>query len=423
MLDIRDRTHLIILKEAMMRHFTLRRTERFSALSLSVLLMMCLLTSLSFSQNPINPVLMPVEGADCYCVDYSAAPTPDTWQFDTIRVYLDGTNYDVAPQDQGNITQAEIELAVANAKTQSSSEIIFTMSNFNFESYGLSFSYEACGTSSFVVLLRGNFQNQEDFAQCAIPPARLVSDPQDPTGQFSIRAQGGKAPYSYEVDGVTNTTGFFTELMPGSYQTMITDDLGATAASAPVEIFDGALLLPVSLTAFSGDRDCSETNLQWSTASEINHSHFLIEASTDGELFRQIETIEGSGNSSETANYHHSVAGSQDNYFRLRMVAYDGTVEFSEVISPQLKCSASSSVFPNPASEVLNLVVDLSLTNMDKVIIHDLLGRPMLTANVTDDQKSSVSLDIGHLAAGSYVLNAMASDRVIAQKSFVKTTR
>lgn len=62
-------------------------------------------------------------------------------------------------------------------------------------------------------------------------------------------------------------------------------------------------LLSVELTSFSGACNDSKVVLNWSTASEKDASHFVIEKSLDGQEWFELGMVNANGNTSSTSNY------------------------------------------------------------------------------------------------------------------------
>jgi hypothetical protein len=82
-------------------------------------------------------------------------------------------------------------------------------------------------------------------------------------------------------------------------------------------------------------------DLKWTTASESNISHFVVEKSTDGQNFRDAGIVFAYGNTTETVNYpfyEKNVKGNQQGvvYYRVSQISNDGTVTSAETITVSL---------------------------------------------------------------------------------------
>lgn len=91
----------------------------------------------------------------------------------------------------------------------------------------------------------------------------------------------------------------------------------------------------LTLTNFTGENDGTKNVLTWVTFTEINNDYFTIEISIDGQEFKTIDILKGSGTCSKNNKY---VVYDEDfpadiNYYRLMLTDFDGENEYSEMIS------------------------------------------------------------------------------------------
>lgn len=95
--------------------------------------------------------------------------------------------------------------------------------------------------------------------------------------------------------------------------------------------------LPISLLSFRGISQQNQNLIEWTTASEQNNSHFILEQSTNG-LFNETSVINmqhGGGNSSTPLHYSFTVKNPEPtiNYYKLTQVDFDGAGKESFIIS------------------------------------------------------------------------------------------
>ncbi|MGB1216353.1 MAG: choice-of-anchor Q domain-containing protein, partial [Saprospiraceae bacterium] len=119
----------------------------------------------------------------------------------------------------------------------------------------------------------------------------------------------------------------------------------------------GGTPLPVELLDFSGQADGADNRLSWTTASETDNQGFYVEHSTDGQGFQKIGWVDGHGTTVEEMDYGflHRNPMSSINYYRLEQLDYDGTSEYSKVISIRNGSKESMMVFPNPTSDIVKI--------------------------------------------------------------------
>ena len=97
------------------------------------------------------------------------------------------------------------------------------------------------------------------------------------------------------------------------------------------------ITLPIELSSFIAMVEATDrVRLDWTTLSERNNDHFLMERSRDGQDFEAIGRVLGAGTSAQEVRYtftdHDPDAGSL-NYYRLTQVDMDGTSTRSDIIT------------------------------------------------------------------------------------------
>jgi len=83
--------------------------------------------------------------------------------------------------------------------------------------------------------------------------------------------------------------------------------------------------LPVELMDFSANCKTDGVELGWSTASETNNRHFILEKTTDFITYTQVAIINGVGNSNSINSYNYTdLTQNGFTYYRLSQVDFDG---------------------------------------------------------------------------------------------------
>ena len=172
------------------------------------------------------------------------------------------------------------------------------------------------------------------------------------------------------------------------------------------------VMLPVELINFAASCDRDEVLLEWSTGSERNSGHFIIERSRDAREWRAIGHVLAAGNSQSLLEYRFSDPDPEPTpvvYYRLREVDLDGTEQTSSVVALHT-CAAGAArltVYPNPSDGILHLSADLE-SLAEGFLTLDLLdatGRsmhlPMIRLSAGNDK---TDLDLRELATGVYLL-------------------
>lgn len=187
---------------------------------------------------------------------------------------------------------------------------------------------------------------------------------------------------NFSSAGMTSGT-LFNSLMlvgnnntSGAAATVIIDDVRyANYLINPTTV--NPVVLPVNLTEFKGKKLLNGIELNWTTASEQNNSHFNILHSTDGRNFETIAKISGNNNSNTLRNYtytdYNAINGT--NYYQLQQVDYDGKTESFEVIAIALNNHISPlQVYALPSQQKLNLSFYMNNSGRGNILIYNLNG-------------------------------------------------
>jgi hypothetical protein len=158
----------------------------------------------------------------------------------------------------------------------------------------------------------------------------------------------------------------------------------------------GPQALPVTWISFNGKATEGGNALSWQTASEINSDYFIVKHSVDGSSFTDVAKIAAAGNSSTSKTYTYLHTGSfwGVSYYRLRQVDYDGTFDYSKVISIHSDGQDAPDIFfyPNPTSGMIHF--DRSVLDAE---VYDNSGRIVKKMEVP-----STTLDLTDLVPGVY---------------------
>ncbi len=110
------------------------------------------------------------------------------------------------------------------------------------------------------------------------------------------------------------------------------------------------VVLPVELKTFTARITSDAVLLEWSTHSEIDNDHFLIQKSHDGQTYQNIGQVAGHGTTNDPKNYAFTDTAPfiGPNYYRLKQVDYDGQYEYSPKSFVHYNLNHEISVYPNP---------------------------------------------------------------------------
>lgn len=132
--------------------------------------------------------------------------------------------------------------------------------------------------------------------------------------------------------------------------------------------------LPVRFTSFQAQIKSGRARLYWSTATEQQNKGFEIERRTDHTAFQPIGFVASkafNGNSSSVLHYEFADETIQKPgrvYYRLKQIDYDGKYAYSDVKNVYLTFPAKVSVFPNPSSGNISILVPPTISKYDLIL-------------------------------------------------------
>ncbi|MDF9795486.1 hypothetical protein OKW21_000749 [Catalinimonas alkaloidigena] len=196
-----------------------------------------------------------------------------------------------------------------------------------------------------------------------------------------------------------------------------------TATSIPPAL---SSLLPVELIHFSGHYQNRSVYLEWTTASETNNSHFVIERAIDDFEFEIIGEMQGAGNSLSEIEYifeDQQVSSDKEStfYYRLRQEDYDGQHKYSKNIAVFNEISGVLNVWPTSFTDHIDISINSMTTESLELKIYDVKGN-ILVLNVYEIIKGKNILevkDLEVLSKGICFLN-MGSKNLQYKRKLIK---
>ncbi|HXB94231.1 MAG TPA: T9SS type A sorting domain-containing protein [Puia sp.] len=191
------------------------------------------------------------------------------------------------------------------------------------------------------------------------------------------------------------------------YQWMLQYTRDASAPTAPIAP------LPVTLTSFTAQAIAggAQVDIAWSTSAEQDNRYFIVQRSTDGHVFSNIDTVAAATNAATGASY--SAVDAQPSpghdYYRLAQVDLDGKLTYSNIDEVTIsQGSEGLHLSPNPAESSVYLDLRNGFSGACEARIVDLSGRVMGSWRFQKQAGAyTQSVDVSHLAAGSYFIQVL----------------
>lgn len=175
------------------------------------------------------------------------------------------------------------------------------------------------------------------------------------------------------------------------------------------------------LSEFAAHRSgANDVLLEWTTGSEFNIDVFQIEVARGNDEFRQnkfVQIGEATSQGNAIIEQRYTYIDAENNktgvrYYRLKTVAIDGSFTYSEVRPVVFTEELNWQVYPNPSSNVFNLVYQFNDGETIGVTVHDINGRLVRQLQlVTNGFVQKTPVDLSGYAAGLYLLEIKAGER------------
>lgn len=177
-------------------------------------------------------------------------------------------------------------------------------------------------------------------------------------------------------------------------------------------------VLPVELIAWDAQVQGSGIHLAWSTASERNSDHFIVERSGDNSEFTAIGTVPAAGDAQtqNTYGFYDAAPLADANFYRLQQVDRDGTTTTTATVIAFFGSDARPVLFPNPASDMLHIAFTAPNDGTATVEIIDALGRTLdRTLMSVTRGPNTLGTATDRLAPGYYTVRIKLADGDLLQ--------
>ena len=179
--------------------------------------------------------------------------------------------------------------------------------------------------------------------------------------------------------------------------------------------------LPLKLLDFKATKNLNGTGrISWVTTQEENINYFEVERSADGKTYTSIGRLMPNANEGAQQNKY-SVAETplEDgrNIFRLKIVDYDGKINYSSNKIIIENKDGNVLLYPNPATQSLNLSILSGEEAPIFIKVYDLTGKIFIKDQIMGKKgKNTTRLDISNLPFGNYLLHYSIGDKQHAIK-------
>ncbi|MFN3404298.1 MAG: T9SS type A sorting domain-containing protein [Cytophagaceae bacterium] len=170
--------------------------------------------------------------------------------------------------------------------------------------------------------------------------------------------------------------------------------------------------LPVTWLDINTIKEGNKIIIEWSTLSETDNNHFIIEKSEDGINFYPIAKLNSNKKSTTGSNYHYPDLNPTEglNFYKIRQVDINGNNSESKTVFINYS-EDNIHVFPNPSQSDFTIY----FPNSGNVIfqIYDITGKKIVETEVTAQRETKIGSE---LSDGIYTLKTVTEGKVYTQK-------
>jgi len=229
-----------------------------------------------------------------------------------------------------------------------------------------------------------------------VPQGCYVIVELQPSGLLDSRDEDTTNPGGLDIDGSNDPTDNFIPvcLTAGEF------DDGNNFVEEQVS-------LEIVLSAFDGrfDERNDRVFIDWKTEYEQGTDHFVLERSVDGATYAKIGEVVAQGTDNLGSEYtfiDRDLETSSTHYYRLAEVENNGVVNYSEIIFVKTpRQTETFKVYPNPARDILNILIEHSNNEPVEVELYDMSGRIALYQRIDNRDKE---IDLSEVVPGAYLL-------------------
>jgi len=177
-------------------------------------------------------------------------------------------------------------------------------------------------------------------------------------------------------------------------------------------VIANAATLPVTLTNFQANLKDKSASLVWTTTTQLNFSHFVIEKSTDGKNFQEAAVLFAEENTTTaTTDYKYKDnlqnSSSKVVFYRLKMVDVNEKYSYSDTRMVRLATDENTvkiSTFPNPVTSEVRIMVPAEW--QEKAVTYDIYNSTGILVQRVQNQKAAQvqQINVQNLNSGNYIV-------------------
>jgi hypothetical protein len=178
-------------------------------------------------------------------------------------------------------------------------------------------------------------------------------------------------------------------------------------------------LPPYKLISFKGKRQANHVMLKWDTENEYDYTSFELQRSADAINFEAVKNMRSASQGSYSFKDIYNNNSTTDVYYRLKQTDLNNRVTYSNIIIISTQGDGAFSIFPNPATNVIQYHLKEDIKGSVRLRIYNSMGILMKNSIFTTPTGQQ---DISSLTPGSYTIELTDnnSKKILLTGKFIK---
>ncbi len=190
-----------------------------------------------------------------------------------------------------------------------------------------------------------------------------------------------------------------------NYRFTVTSDTASKGGNRFILLLGSAQSLPVNVSSISVVLNPTNVIVIWQVVNEANIISYELQRSVNGVSFTSINSCMAKGANSYSLTDNSLPLGAAVIYYRLKIKAENGMIEYTKVVAQQLNEERNVAISPNPVHAELFAKLNNTLNgNQVKVKISTMAGNDIYNLGNVSILNNTFKINVSALAVGVYLL-------------------
>jgi hypothetical protein len=255
--------------------------------------------------------------------------------------------------------------------------------------------------------------------ECTDGTAEIVKSGETTWNYSVVNASGSVVRSGAADSSVTILDG----MAAGNYTATITNNFSCSE-NKTFSIVIEPITLGATFIDVEAVRNEGNVAITWTTGMETNTDFFSVERSGDGVDFENIDRVGAAGHSSVVRSYSSVDMNSKSGvaYYRVKLTDNNGSISYSKVTSVRSSVQGALTVFPIPAVDNMNVIMEGNNGSEVVISISDMSGRVVFTETVTPDSDRNIyQIPVtSQFTSGVYIITSVDKEKSLSQKIVIQ---